>query len=71
LEKISESFLTIPTAQPGISAVFHFRKRLSIFFIVVSGSDCANAVVVNVKAIDQIIITTLFLIIIASNYIIV
>ena len=40
-EKIRESFLTIPTVQPGLYVLSHFLKMSSIFFKVESGIGCA------------------------------
>ena len=38
---MSESLRTMPMVQPGLLAVFHFTKRLSIFFMIESGIACA------------------------------
>jgi hypothetical protein len=50
LEKIRESFLTIPTAQPGLFGLFHWSKSVLIFVTMESGNACADKLFAIVKA---------------------
>src|SRR5580658_2177922 len=49
LAKISESFRTIPTAQPGLPGLSHLLKILLILVTVESGSTCLGRLFLHAK----------------------